>query len=65
MRVWKLEASADQERIACRWGFALAATAEDALALAKATSPLPFHWVHEKPTAMLWQGAPGARVECS
>lgn len=65
MRVWKLEACTDQERIGCRWGYALAATAEDALALAKATSALPFLWVHEKPPPMLWPGAPGARVEWS
>lgn len=63
MRVWKLEACADHGRIGCRWGYALAGTAAEALEIARATSGLPFNWVHEKDPAMLWPGAPGARVE--
>lgn len=63
MRVWKLEACHDEDRIGSRWGFALAETAEDALELCRATSGRPLNWVHEKHPEMLWPGAPGAVVD--
>ena len=62
MQVWKLEASANQEHFGCRWDYALAETADDALAICVAKSGLPFNFVHEKPAAMLWPGGPGERV---
>ena len=62
MRVWKLEACHDAERIGSRWGYALANTAEEAMAICIQTSALPFNFVHEKHPAMLWPGALGTRV---
>lgn len=62
MRVWKIEACRDQERMPSRWGYALAPSAEAALELARTTSGLPFNWVHEKHPAMLWPGRPGDTV---
>ena len=62
MQVWKLEASGNQERIGCRLGYALAESADEALAICVATSGLPFNFVHEKPAAMLWPGAPCERA---
>ena len=63
MRVWKLEANRYEDRLASRWGYALAATADEALEIARATSGLPLNWVHEKHPEMLWPGPPGARVD--
>lgn len=65
MRVWKLEACMDEERIGSRWGYALAASVDEALALCKATSGLPFNYAHEKNPAMLWPGEPGKSVSWS
>lgn len=62
MRVWKLEASSELKRIYCRWGYALADSADEALDLCKATSGLPFNYIHEKHPAMLWSGVPDERV---
>ena len=63
MRVWKLEACRDEERLSSRWGYALAETADAALELAQSTSGLPYNWVHEKHPEMVWPGAPGQRVD--
>lgn len=65
MRVWKLEACRDEERTACRWGYALADTANEALSLSKATSGLPLNFVHEKHPDMIWPGAPNERTSWS
>ncbi len=65
MRVWKLQASKDEERIINRWGYAFTETAEEALELARNTSGLPLNWVHEKHPAMLWPGQPGKKVSWS
>lgn len=59
MRVWKLEACQDQERIGSRWGYALAPNAEAALEIAQETSGLPVNWVHEKHPEMRWPGSAG------
>lgn len=63
MRVWKLEACHDDERIACRWGYTLAATATEALEMAKASSGLPYNWIHEKHPDMMWPGRPGEVID--
>ncbi len=65
MRVWKLEACQSEERIICRWGYALAETSNEALDIAKATSGTAFNWAHEKHPAMLWPGKPGRIVSWS
>lgn len=65
MRVWKLEACRDRERIGCRWGYALAVSADEALALCQSTSGFPFNYVHEKHPDMAWPGAPGTQVDWS
>lgn len=62
MRVWKLEASQNEERHPSRWGYALAESADEALVLCKATSSLPFNYVLEKHPAMIWPGVPGEQV---
>lgn len=62
MRVWKLEACRDDERITSRWGYALAETEGDALELCRATSGLPFNVVLERHPDLLWPGVPGERV---
>lgn len=62
MRVWKIEACRDEERITSRWGYALAETAHEAKALAAATSGLPHNWAHEKHPDMLWPGRSGEQV---
>lgn len=63
MRVWKLEASATEERHPSIWGYALAETRNEALAIASETSGLPFNWVHEKHPEMLWPGRPCDTVD--
>lgn len=63
MRVWKLEASATEERLPSNWGYALAETSEAALQIARSTSGLPFNWVHEKHPDMIWSGIPGTTVD--
>ena len=65
MRVWKLEASLSEERHPSEWGYALASSAEEALELCKATSGVPFNWVHAKHPDMLWPGPPGKQVDWS
>ncbi len=65
MRVWKLEACRDNDRHSSRWGYALAGSADEALAMAKETSGLPYNWVHEKHPDMLWPGRPGEAIEWS
>ena len=59
MRIWKLEACRDDERIGCRWGFVVAETEADAIAAGRATSGLPFVWAHKMRDEMSWPGAPG------
>lgn len=65
MRVWKLEASRSEEKQHSKWGWALALSGEEALELCKNTSGLPFNWVHEKHTDMLWPGVPAKQVDWS
>jgi hypothetical protein len=62
MRVWKLEASQTEERHPSRWGYALADSRDEAMALCMATSGLPCNFVHEKHPAMLWPGREGEHV---
>lgn len=62
MRVWKLEASRTEERHPSKWGYALAATREEAIRLCTATSGMPFNFVHEKHPDMIWPGCPGETV---
>ncbi len=63
MRVWKLEACRDEERIGSRWGYAFADTAAEALKVAKVTSGLPYNWVHEKHPDMIWPGRSGEDID--
>lgn len=63
--IWKLEACRDDERICCRWGYALAPDEASALALAKATTDMPFVWVHPLHPEKLWPGRPGENVAWS
>ena len=65
MRVWKIEASLSEERHPSRWGFALAETADTALAMCKATSGMPFNFVHEKHPEMFWPGRIGGVIDWS
>lgn len=62
MRVWKLEASAIEDRHPSHWGYALAATREEAMELCTATSLMPLNFVHEKHPDMIWPGQPGENV---
>lgn len=63
MRVWKLEASRDEDRHPSQWGYALAETADEALELAQRTSGLPHNWVHALRPEMIWPGVPGQSVD--
>ena len=63
MQVWKLEACKNEQRHPSRWGFALAQTRDEALALCRETSGLPFNWVYEKAQEMQWPGRPGEVVD--
>jgi hypothetical protein len=65
MRVWKLEACRDEDRIGCRWGYALTDTEQEAIELTQNTSGLPFNWVHEKHPDMIWPGAPDSCLDWS
>jgi|OM-RGC.v1.035154240 hypothetical protein len=60
-RVWKL-CVRDEDGFDRRQGYALAASAEDAHAVAG--NPQGLH-VFEKPPAMLWPGVPGAVIDWS
>lgn len=62
MRVWKLQASDDPEWHPSAWGYALAETAAEALALGSETSGGRSVKVHAKPPEMLWPGPVSARV---
>ncbi|WP_157969010.1 hypothetical protein [Tropicimonas sp. IMCC34011] len=44
MRVRKLESCREEERIGCRWEYALAETAQETLAVARALSRLSLAW---------------------
>lgn len=59
MQIWKLEACRDEERIGCRWGYVLASSEEEAVALGRASSNLPFVWAHRMRDEMIWPGPPG------
>lgn len=62
MRVWKLEAAQDESRHPSRWGYALAKSYEDALAMCRESSGLPINIVHEKHPDMRWPGVSGSRL---
>ncbi len=58
MGIWKLEACKRADRVVCRWGYAVADTAAEALIIAQ-NSRLPQTWVHARLRAeMLWPGRP-------
>ena len=59
MPIWKLEASKDDERICCRWGYVVAETETDAISAGRASSAFPFIWAHRMRDEMLWPGNPG------
>jgi hypothetical protein len=63
--IWKLEACRDDERICCRWGYALAPDEETELAMARATTGFPNVWVHKLHPEELWPGIPGKKVHWS
>jgi hypothetical protein len=63
--IWKLEACRDDERIGCKWGYAVAPDEVTALAKARATTHLPFVWAHPMHPDKLWPGRPGEDVHWS
>lgn len=62
MQIWKLEACRNTERIGCRWGYVAAETEELALAAGRASSELPFVWVHRMREGMIWPGSLGQSI---
>lgn len=62
MRIWKLEACQDEERIGCRWGYVIAETEADAVAAGYSTARMPFIWAHRMPKEKTWPGAPGEKI---
>ncbi len=63
MRVWKLQASDSDDWLPSFWGYALAHTSEEAMRLGLGDSSKRLIRVYEKHPAMIWPGAPSARIE--
>ena len=62
MRVWKLQVCHDTDAHVSTWGYAFAATHDEALKAAISSRPGLVHRAYEKPEAMLWPGAPDSDI---
>lgn len=62
MRIWKLKACERDESIGIRWGYAIAATATEAITAGRESSGLPVIRTYETRDGMLWPGTPGHKI---